>query len=60
MVQSTADMGVFPSDAHAIHDALASSDKALHLIPGAHYFEDSQANRNAVADLMAEWMKSRL
>src|SRR5580658_4160235 len=45
VVQSTGDMGVFPSDARAIHAALAATDKTLHLIPGAHYFEDSETSR---------------
>ena len=33
VVQSLADRGVFPSDAHAIHDALAADDKTLELRP---------------------------
>jgi hypothetical protein len=32
-----------PVDAQQIFDSLGSSDKELHLIPGAHYFEDSPA-----------------
>ena len=60
VVQSMADMGVFPSDARAIHEALASEDKTLELIPGAHYFEDSDANRNRAADLMSEWIRARV
>jgi pimeloyl-ACP methyl ester carboxylesterase len=57
VVQSLADRGVFPSDARAIHDALATDDKALELVPGAHYFEDT--GPAAVADLVAAWIKSR-
>ena len=60
VVQSTADMGVFPSDAHAIHDAIASEDKTLQMVPGAHYFEDSEKNRDAVADLMTAWIAKRV
>ena len=60
VVQSTADMGVFPSDAHAIHDAIASEDKMLQMVPGAHYFEDSEKNREAVADLMTAWIAKRV
>ena len=45
-------MGVFPSDARGIHAALASTDKTLELVPGAHYFEDSEANRTAMVDLV--------
>jgi pimeloyl-ACP methyl ester carboxylesterase len=55
VVQSTADRGVFPSDARAIHDALAADDKALHLVPGEHYFEDG--GRDEVADLIAPWVE---
>ena len=57
VVQSLADRGVFPSDARAIHDALAAKDKALELIPGEHYFEDG--GRDDVADLLAEWIKAK-
>jgi pimeloyl-ACP methyl ester carboxylesterase len=59
VVQSTADKGVFPSDARAIHAALAATDKTLHLIPGAHYFEDSEANRAAMIDLVTAWISER-
>jgi pimeloyl-ACP methyl ester carboxylesterase len=55
VVQSLADRGVFPSDAHAIHDALASDDKRLALVPGEHYFEDG--GRDMVADLIAGWLQ---
>jgi pimeloyl-ACP methyl ester carboxylesterase len=60
VVQSTADMGVFPSDARAIYGALAARDKRLELVPGAHYFEDSQSNRRAVVELMVEWLRGKL
>jgi pimeloyl-ACP methyl ester carboxylesterase len=56
VVQSMADMGVFPSDARAIFTALASPDKTLEFLPGAHYFEDSQKHRDRAADLMAAWV----
>lgn len=54
VVQSTADRGVFPSDAHAIHDALAAADKTLELLPGEHYFEDG--GRDRAADLVGAWV----
>ena len=57
VVQSLADRGVFPSDAHAIHDALAAEDKALELVPGEHYFETG--GRDEVADLVAAWIEAR-
>jgi pimeloyl-ACP methyl ester carboxylesterase len=59
VVQSTADMGVFPSDARAIHAAIASTDKRLELVPGAHYFEDSETSRRAAVDLMVDGLRTR-
>ncbi len=56
VVQSMADMGVFPSDAHAIFGALAGTDKTLEFVPGAHYFEDSEEHRERAIDLMAGWI----
>ena len=60
VVQSLADTGVFPSDARKIFDFIGSADKQLEMVPGAHYFEDSEAGREAVADLMAGWINQRL
>ncbi len=57
VVQSLADRGVFPSDARAIHDALAAPDKQLELVPGEHYFETG--GRDEVADLLAAWIGER-
>lgn len=59
VVQSTADLGVFPSDARSIFDSIASRDKTLEWLPGAHYFEDSQAHRDRAADLMMRWIEAR-
>jgi len=59
VVQSMADMGVFPSDARKIFDSIAASDKTVELIPGAHYFEDSEHNREGAIDLMAAWINER-
>jgi len=56
VIQSLSDTGVFPSDAKIIFNALASSDKTLEFLPGAHYFEDNPAHRDRVADLMAAWI----
>lgn len=55
VVQSTGDRGVYPSDTHAIHDALGSADTELQFLPGAHYFEDQ--GREEVSDLIAEWTR---
>ena len=57
VVQSLEDRGVFPSDARAIHEALAAEDKALELLPGEHYFE--AGGRDEVADLLADWIGAR-
>ncbi|MGK2948339.1 MAG: alpha/beta hydrolase [Acidimicrobiales bacterium] len=57
VVQSTADRGVFPSDARAIFEALAASDKRLELVPGEHYFETG--GRDDVAELLAGWITDR-
>jgi pimeloyl-ACP methyl ester carboxylesterase len=60
VVQSTADTGVFPSDAHAIHDGLAATDKRLELIAGDHYLRRPEGARDAAADLITEWLRSRV
>jgi pimeloyl-ACP methyl ester carboxylesterase len=60
VVLGTADTGVFPSDARKIFEALASADKKLEFVPGAHYFEDSTACRHDVADLMCGWITARV
>ena len=59
VVQGMADTGVFPSDARKIFGSIGTADKKLELIKGAHYFEDSRAERDAMADLVADWVKSR-
>ena len=59
VVQSTGDMGVFPSDARGVHAAIGSTDKTLELIPGAHYFEDGEANRERMVDLITGWIEQR-
>lgn len=60
VVQGLADTGVFPSDAHKIYEYLGSADKDLHLIKGAHYFEDSEEERQAAADLVSEWIRMKI
>ncbi len=60
VVQSMADMGVFPSDARMIFEAIASTDKKLEFLPGGHYFEDSETDRNRVADSIAGWIEARV
>ncbi|HWA91090.1 MAG TPA: hypothetical protein VG889_13720 [Rhizomicrobium sp.] len=60
VIQSTADTGVFPSDARIIFDALAGRDKTLEMPKGAHYFEDAPERRDMVADMMAGWLSTRV
>jgi len=59
VVQSIADMGVFPSDARKIFDAIAAKDKTLELVKGAHYFEDEESQRENAVELTAQWIKAR-
>lgn len=57
VVQSTSDTGVFPSDAKAIYDALASADKTLEMVTGDHYLETPNTARDDVADLIVGWLR---
>ena len=59
VLQSTADTGVFPSDAQAIYGALGSEDKALVMIPGDHYLTEPAGAREAAADHIDRWLKER-
>lgn len=59
LVQPDADNGVFPSQAAEIFDEIAAPDKTFATMPGDHYFERSSAEREAVADLIADWLTAR-
>jgi pimeloyl-ACP methyl ester carboxylesterase len=59
VIQSTGDMGVFPSDAKLIFEALAAKDKTLEMPKGAHYFEDKPEYRAQIADRIAAWIGTR-
>jgi hypothetical protein len=59
VVQSMADAGVFPVDAHTIADSLAATDKTLEFIPGDHYLLKPDTARDHVADLVAGWLQDR-
>jgi esterase/lipase len=59
VVQSTADQGVFLSDAMAIFDDLGSADKQFELVRGRHYFEDDDAALTDAVDLIAAWTAHR-
>ncbi len=60
VIQSTADQGCYPSDARTIYDALGSSDKSLEFVPGDHYLLDPPGARDTTADLIAEWIGTRV
>ena len=60
VVQATEDQGCYPSDARAIHAALASEDKSLEWTKGDHYLLSRDGLRAEVADLIADWVKARV
>lgn len=60
VVQGMSDLGVFPSDAEQIFENIGSVDKNLQLIPGSHYFEDSDEVRNEAATLVSDWVVERI
>ncbi|MFC4945957.1 hypothetical protein [Pseudonocardia sp. GCM10023141] len=59
VVHARGDTGVHESDAHAIHDGLAATDRTLELVPGDHYFTEPTGARAQVADLIAGWTAAR-
>jgi esterase/lipase len=59
VIQSTADAGVFPADAEKIFCDLASDDKELKMVEGDHYLLQPDGVRDAVADLIHDWIKAR-
>jgi hypothetical protein len=59
VLQSTADVGVFPSDATAIFEALGSSDKELQWTAGDHYLESPPGAREDAAERIAAWVAPR-
>jgi pimeloyl-ACP methyl ester carboxylesterase len=56
VVQSMGDTGVFPSDAHDIHEALAAEDKTLQFMAGDHYLTEPDGARDEVADRISGWL----
>jgi hypothetical protein len=59
VLQSTADVAVFPSDAVAIHGGLASADKALQWMTGDHYLESPADAREEAAERISAWVTAR-
>ncbi len=60
VIQSMADTGVFPSDARAIHEALAAEDKTLEFMAGDHYLTEPAGAREEVAERIHAWLAARL
>ncbi len=56
VIQSTADTGVFPSDAKSIYDLIGSTDKQLEMTEGDHYLTKPDDARDKHADLIAGWL----
>jgi pimeloyl-ACP methyl ester carboxylesterase len=60
VLQSTADQGVFPSEAKALHDAAATGDKRLMWLAGAtHFFKDQPERLQEMVSTVAEWLSER-
>lgn len=59
VIQSRADVGVFPSDATAIYEALGSKDKELQWMAGDHYLEAPREARDEAAERISAWVAER-
>ncbi|KAK5311539.1 hypothetical protein LTR93_011692 [Exophiala xenobiotica] len=60
VVQSTGDTGVYPSDARHVYDIIATKDKELELIPGGHFFDESQKSLDGIIQVIGDWVKRKL
>lgn len=57
VIQGTADQGIYPSDAQALFEAIATDDKELHWIKGgSHYFVGQPYLQEQVFDLLQSWL----
>ena len=60
VMQSTADQGVFPAEAKAIHEAAVTSDKHLEWLPGAtHFFKDQPELLSLMVSTVTDWLAER-
>jgi pimeloyl-ACP methyl ester carboxylesterase len=60
VVQGTADEGIFPADARALHEAAGSDDKALRWIDGGrHFFAGQPELQQQTLGLIADWLALR-
>jgi pimeloyl-ACP methyl ester carboxylesterase len=59
VIHATADACVYESDARALYDALAATDKQLVFVKADHYLQEPAGARGKAADLIAAWVASR-
>jgi pimeloyl-ACP methyl ester carboxylesterase len=59
VIHATADACVYESDARALYDALAATDKQLVTVKADHYLQEPAGARDKTADLIAAWVASR-
>jgi pimeloyl-ACP methyl ester carboxylesterase len=59
VVHATADACVYDSDARALYDAIAATDKRLEFIRADHYLQEPGGGRQQAADLIAAWVSAR-
>jgi hypothetical protein len=50
---------VYDSDARALYDAIAATDKTLEFVKADHYLTEPAGARAQAADLIAAWVTSR-
>jgi pimeloyl-ACP methyl ester carboxylesterase len=55
VVHATADACVYESDARALYDSLAATDKTLEFVKADHYLLEPAGVREQAADLIAAW-----
>ena len=60
VIQGTADEGIWPSDAHALHDATKSTDKTLRwIVGGRHFFADQPREQAETLEGIRDWAHER-
>jgi len=59
VIHATADACVYESDARALYDSLAATDKTLEFVRADHYLQEPDGSRAQAADLIASWVVSR-
>jgi pimeloyl-ACP methyl ester carboxylesterase len=56
VLHATADACVYESDARALYDAIAATDKRLEFIKADHYLQEPDGSREQAANLVAAWV----